>query len=122
MPGRSNRLALLVRTGPYWSREPRAEADLALAALSLDFDVEVFFTGDSILQLAQDKAGASAGLPAGYKAWSALPDLGSVRVFAESAWINRCQCLGIGLVLPVEGLGFVSMKQRWRSCDHVMVL
>lgn len=122
MPGSNNRLALLVKTGPYCSRESRAEADLALAALSLDYVVEIYFTGDSILQLAQDKVGAGASLPAGYKAWSALPELGSVRIFAESAWISRCQRLGIALALPVEGLGFVSMKQRWRSCDHVVVL
>lgn len=122
MTGRNNRLALLVRTGPYWSRESRAEADPALAALSLDFDVEIYFIGDSILQLAEDKDGTSAGLPAGYKAWSALPDVGSVRFFADSAWVSRCQRLGIGLVLPIEGLGFMSMKQRWRRCDHVMVL
>lgn len=122
MPGVKNRLALLVRTGPYRSREPRAEADLALAALTLDFDVEIFFTGDSIMQLAEDKAGAGANLPAGYKAWSALPDLGSVQVFAQSEWLDRCQRLGIGLILPVEGLGLAGMKQRWRRCDHVMVL
>lgn len=122
MAGVNNRLALLVRTGPCRSRESRAEVDLALAALSLDFDVEVYFTGDAIMQLAQDKSGAGAGLPAGYKAWSALPELGSVQVFAESGWLNRCQRLGIGLILPVEGLGFAGMKQRWRRCDHVVVL
>ncbi|MEE4218342.1 MAG: DsrE family protein [Xanthomonadales bacterium] len=118
----NNRLALLVRTGVYGSRESRAEADMALAALSLDFDVEVFFTGDAILQLAADKAAAGASLPAGYRAWSALPDLGSVQVFAESGWLERCHGLGIELVLPVEGLGFADMKQRWRGCDHVVVL
>lgn len=122
MPGVNNRLALLVRTGAYSSRESRAEADVALAALSLDFDVEIYFTGDAILQLAEDKAAAGAGLPAGYKAWSALPDLGSVQVFAESSWVGRCQRLGIGLILPVAGLGMASMKQRWRRCDHVVVL
>lgn len=122
MPDRCNRLALLVDTGPYLSRESRAEADLALAALSLDFEVEVYFSGDAILQLARDKAGTGALLPAGYKAWSALPELGQVRVFAESGWLSRCERLGIELFLPVEGLGFVSMKQRWRNCDHVVVL
>ena len=34
-----------------------------------------------------------------------LPDLGEVYLFAESAWLRRCERLGIGLVLPVEGLG-----------------
>ncbi len=84
--------------------------------------VEIYFTGDAILQLAADKAAAGAGLPAGYKAWSALPDLGCVQVFAESSWVGRCQRRGIALVLPVAGLDPAGMKQRWRRCGHVLVL
>ncbi len=79
-------IGLLLRSPPYGSREPRAELDLALAALTLDYAVEVYFTGDSLLQLARDKSPGAAGLPAGYRAWAALPELGEIRLFAETAW------------------------------------
>lgn len=124
MAGGSDRakLALLVRTPPGSSRESRAEVDLAMAALSMDFKVEVYFTGDAILQLAAEKDGAGARLPRGYRAWSALPELGDVRVYAEAGWISRLERLGVELLMPVEGLGFAQMKRRWRRCGQVMVL
>ena len=115
-------VALLVRTPPYRSREPRAELDLALAALSLDFELEVYFLGDALLQLARDKDGADAGLPPGYKAWAALSELGAVRLFGESDWLCRCERLGADWLAPVEGLGAARMKTRWRACDRVIVL
>ena len=116
------RLGLLVRTGPYLSREARSEVDLALAALTLDCMIEVYFFGDSVLQLAKDKDANEAGLPTGYKAWSALPELGEVRFHAESAWLGRCERRGIELSMPVEGLEHAGIKNRWRGCDYVVVL
>jgi sulfur relay (sulfurtransferase) DsrF/TusC family protein len=131
------RIGLLVGSGPYRSRESRAELDLAMAALTLDYRVEIYFSGDAILQLAEAKDGTEANLPAGYKAWAALPGLGDADLYAETEWLNRCKrrgiglCLpveglgksgGIGLCLPVEGLGKSGMKQRWRQCDKVLVL
>lgn len=118
-PARS--LALLVRTPPCRTREPRAELDLALAALSLDFELEVYFLGDALLQLAGDKDGGDAGLPPGYKGWAALPELGAVRLYAESGWLRRCEQLGIDLLLPVEGVDSSQMKTRWRECERVIV-
>ena len=119
---RPYRIALLVHTGPGRSRESRAEVDLALASLALDAELEVYFIGDAILQLAQEKDTAAADLPAGYKAWAALPGLGEARVFAESGWVGRCERLGIGLCLSVEPIGFARMKRDWRRCDQVLVL
>ena len=116
------RLALLVRTGPYLSREARAEVDLALAALALDFSLEVYFFGDAVLQLANDKTGAGALVPGGYKAWAALPELGDVTVYAESTWAARCERVGVEWLLPVERLGPARMKNAWRQCDRVLVL
>ena len=115
-------VALLVHTPPYRTREPRAELDLALAALSLDFELEVYFLGGALLQLAADKDGADAGLPPGYKAWAALFELGTVRLFGESRWLRRCERLGVDWLAPVEGLGPACMKTRWRACDRVIVL
>ena len=119
---RKLKIALVVNTPPGASREPRAEVDFALAALSLDFELEIYFTGDAVLQLAERKVRSAAGLPAGYGAWAALPDLGSVQVFADSAWVGRCERMGIGLSLPVEALGHARMKKNWRRCEQVVVL
>ena len=118
----TRRLALIIRSWPGRSREARAEVDLALAALALDFELDVYFTGDAILQLAEDRNAVEALLPGGYRAWAALPDLGEARLFAESSWLKRCEKNGIGLTLPVEGLGFGRMKRQWRECDQVVVL
>lgn len=122
MPGREYRLGLLVKSGPYGGRESRAELDMALAAASLDFTVEVYFLGDAVMQLADGRSGDMARLPAGYRGWAALPELGEVAIFAESAWLRRCDRLGIELVLPAEGVGFARMKQNWRQCDQVVVI
>ncbi len=116
------RIALLVQTGPGRSRESRAEVDLALAALALDAELEVYFLGDAVLQLADALDVTAAELPAGYKAWSALSELGEVRVFAESGWLARCERRGIELGMAVEGLGPARMKRGWRACDQVLVL
>jgi sulfur relay (sulfurtransferase) DsrF/TusC family protein len=96
--------------------------DVALAALSLDLGLEVYFTGDAIFQLARQVDGAPALMPGGYRAWSALPELGALRVFAEAAWLDRMQRQGVDLVLPVEGLDCTQMARRWRRCRQVMVL
>lgn len=116
------RLALLVRSPACSTRESRAQLDVALAALSLDFSVELYFVGDAVLQLAADRRGAEAGMPAGFRAWAALPELGEVKVFAEAAWIARCEQGGTEWLLPVEGLGHARMKTAWRECDRVVVL
>lgn len=115
-------LALLLQSGPYLTREARAELDVALAALALDKELEVYFFGEAIMQLATEKSAGDALLPAGYKGWTALPDLGAVRVYAESDWLRRCDERGIALALPVQGLSFSRMKTAWRGCRHVMVL
>ena len=102
MAGRENAVCfgLLVTSAACRSRETRAEIDLALAALTLDYRLEVYFSGDAILQLADDRDGKAARLPAGYRAWSAMPDLGDVRFFAESAWIGRCERRGVTCACP----------------------
>lgn len=124
MAGReqSLRLALLVRSSPCAGRETRAEVDLALAALALDFRLEIYFFGDAVLQLAKEKTGTEALIPGGFKAWAALPELGDVMVYAESAWAARCERTGVEWLLPVEWLGRARMNNGWRRCDRVMVV
>jgi sulfur relay (sulfurtransferase) DsrF/TusC family protein len=123
MPGKKNlSMALIVRGRPYEHRSARADIDLALAALAMDFDLEVYFQGGAILQLASERNSLKARLPGGYRAWSALQDLGEVRIFAEQAWLDRCKDNGIDLITPVNALSAAELRRGWRRCRHVMVV
>ena len=121
-PRGDRRLALIVRGLPYGHRAPRADLDLALAAAALDFQLEVYFVGPALLQLAADRDGAAAGLPPGYRAWAALPDLADVQLFAEHEWLRRCTEHGIDLLLPVAGLDEGRMRAGWRQCRTALVV
>lgn len=115
-------LALIVRSQPYGQRVARANIDLALSAAALDFDLRLYFQGSSILQLASGQNTAGALLPAGYRAWAALPGLADTNVYADSTWLEFCVENEIDLVMPVEALSTVAMKKDWRNCSHVMVI
>lgn len=115
-------LALLVKSAPYARRVARADIDLALAAAALDLEVHVYFSGRSILQLASRRNPGQAMLPAGYKAWSALPDLAEVHFYAERHWLDWCADQGLQLMLTVAGLSAAQMQKNWRGCNHVMVI
>lgn len=122
MNGARKRLALLVRGRPYGHRAARTDLDMALAAAALDFDLDVFFLEGALLQLAAGHDGPVALLPAGYRAWAALPGLTGLRVYAEPAWIERCQRDSIDLLLPVEPLSAAEMTEGWRRCRHALLL
>ena len=115
-------MALLVTVAPFQGREPRAELDIALAGLVLDRYVEIYFLGESVLQLALDREADDALLPPGYGAWPALPELGEARLFAETGWLERCIDAGIELSEVAESIAPEDMRQRWRRCDRVIVL
>ena len=121
-PHADRRLALIVRGRPYERRAPRADLDLALAAAALDFQLEVYFLGPALLQLAADRDGAAAHLPPGYRAWAALPDLADVQVFGEREWLRRCRDRGIDLLLPVSGQEEGQMRAGWRQCRTALVV
>lgn len=118
----SRRLALLVRDRPYRRRAARGDLDTALAAAAMDWRLELYFLGAAVLQLADRCDPTPALLPPGYRGWSALPDLGEVQAFAEQDWLQRCERDGIGLVLALQGLDAATMAERWRSCDHALLL
>jgi len=116
------RLALIVRGVPYGRRAPRADLDLALAAAALDFELEIYFIGESLLQLAAERDGAAAHLPPGYRAWAALPGLCKTRMFGEREWVRRCERRGIELAVPVEGLDPDRMRSSWRTSRRALVV
>ena len=105
---RNGRIGLLVRSAPGASRESRADLDVALAALSLDRQIDVYFIGAAVLQLARSIDSTAAQLPSGHKAWAALHDLGDVRLFAETSWLARCSAEANDL--------------HWRSCNALWSL
>ena len=115
-------LAFIVSSKPYEQRVARANIDLALAAAALDIEVRVYFSGSSIFQLAAERHTEIALLPAGYRAWTALPSLAEVRIYVEQRWLDICIAMGVELSTPVEALNSSGMKRSWRNCRHVMVI
>lgn len=123
MAGAGNgRLGLLVSSPPGASRESRSDPDVALAAMSLDFALDVYFLGSAVLQLAGDVRTAAAQLPPGYKAWAALHDLGDIRLFAEAIWVDRCTAQGIEWTIRPQALDPRQFARQWRACRAVWSL
>jgi len=115
-------LALIVRSGPYEHRSARAEFDVALAALVMDYRIEVYFLGAALLQLLAERDVSPALLPAAYRAWASLPDLGDVSFFAEVACLDRYPESQFRWLLPVHGMQAEQMQEGWRRCNYSIVL
>lgn len=115
------RLALIVRSHPWRNRAARADLDIALAAAAMDFGLEVYFLGSALMQLARERNPSAAMLPAGYRAWAALPDLAEAAVYVEREWFERLDGTGIQWILPVQTLSAEAMSLRWRCCNHVLM-
>jgi sulfur relay (sulfurtransferase) DsrF/TusC family protein len=115
-------LALIVQSRPYQNRVARANIDLALAAAAMDFELHVYFSGDALMQLALERDSGGAMLPAGYRAWAALPELAETVVYAEQAWVEYCRKNGVELVMPVLALSPSGLKSDWRRHVHAMVI
>lgn len=115
-------LGLLVRSEPWRSRSGREALDLALAAVTLDLRLELFFIGAGAEQLIGGADGTRAGLPPGMKAWASVPSLGDVRCWIQrDAW-ERLQRAGVDWILPVEPRDAAGLEQRLRSCDRLIVV
>jgi sulfur relay (sulfurtransferase) DsrF/TusC family protein len=111
--------ALLIRSHPYQRRSARAELDVALAALVMDYRVEVYFLGSSVLQLLVERNSEAAGLPPAYRAWASLPELGECSLFAQQHWLDKLSHSGSELLLPVQVMG---SGPGWRHCKYSMVI
>jgi hypothetical protein len=61
-------------------------------------------------------------LPAAYRAWASLPDIGEARLFAAEDWLQRLNLQGSRLLVPVHGLNPDEMRRTWRRCTHSMVM
>lgn len=115
-------LALLVVSPPHARRDARAALDAALAAAALDRQLDVFFIGDGLLQLARERSPGDALLPGGHRGWAAVPELGAVRLLAEAEDVRRLQAQGIEFAVPVEPLAADALRRRWRRAARAMVV
>ncbi len=119
------RLGLLIRSAPYAQRSPRTQLDVALLAATLDFELRLFFSGASVMQLVPRSSTVAAQLPPAYRAWGSLPDLletSELKAYAEREWLERLQLLQLHPCLPLRASTFALMRHEWEACDRVMVL
>jgi len=115
-------IGLVLRSAPYEQRSARAQLDVALAAAGLEQPLQLYFLGDSVLQLVDKREPASAHLPAGYRAWASLPELTLVSAFAESGWVEWLQRGNLELALPLKASSRHQMRVGWSACHRVVVL
>jgi sulfur relay (sulfurtransferase) DsrF/TusC family protein len=118
----AERLGLIVRHPPWRHRVARADLDLALAAVAMDYPVDVYFLGSGLLQLAADRDSREALLPIGYRAWASLTEQAEARVYAERAWLDACARRSVSLILEPEPLEPRAMPASWRRCRHVVMV
>jgi sulfur relay (sulfurtransferase) DsrF/TusC family protein len=116
----AERLALIVRQGPYQGRSARDQLDIALAAAASGLELELFFLGPGILQLAASQEPEPADLPRGARGWSSLPTLTTVRAWVEQDTAARLDHLP--LLLPVAELADEQMAGRIAACTLVWVV
>lgn len=114
-------LALIVRSGAYHGRSARDQLDIALAAASLDWTLELFFIGDGVTQLLANSEPGQANLPRGQKGWGGLPHMTPIRCWIEAG--SRAQLADAGgLLLEAEELSARDMLARVQACDHAWVV
>ena len=113
---------LIVRSGPFRGRSSRDQLDVALAAASMDCDLELFFSGEGILQLMTERSPASAGLPAGIRGWKALPGLCEVNAFSTDQTMSDHVPGGVALLLDVKTVTGAEAARRLSGCDTVLVI
>jgi tRNA 2-thiouridine synthesizing protein C len=122
MAENATKVGLIVRSAPFQGRSGRDQLDLALAAGSLGFELELFFIGDGVLQLLGGRACDAAGLPGGIRGWQSLPELTPV-----TAWVSRAEYSALAgpdteWMLEVQPAGVSEMSRRVLDCAPLMVV
>jgi len=118
----AGRIGLIVRHPPWRHRAARADLDLALAAAAMDFQLDVYFLGPALLQLAAERDSRGALLPTGHRAWGSLSEFADARVYAEQAWLEECARRSIALLFEPDPLSPEAMRDSWRRCRHVLMI
>ena len=116
------RIGLVIRSGPFQGRSARDQLDVALAAASLGFELELFFTEEGILQLVADRDAQAGGLPGGHKGWKALPGLTSVTAWAAERVLSSHVDASTNFMLEVKPASQSQMAGRLADCEHCLVV
>jgi sulfur relay (sulfurtransferase) DsrF/TusC family protein len=109
------KVGLIIRSGPSGGHSARDQLDVALAAASLEFELELFFLGAGIQQL---RSGQDQN-PAGHKGWKALPGLTRVNAWAlDSGWKYSEEAMS----LEVTTVNSAELAARIAGCSRIMVV
>jgi tRNA 2-thiouridine synthesizing protein C len=122
MAAKSRKIGLVVRSGPYQGRSSRDQLDIALAAATLGLELELFFTGEGVLQLLADRDVRKSMLPGSLRGWKSLAALTSVTAWvAESALASFVEP-DVELILKVKSANQREIALRLAGCDQAMVI
>ena len=114
------KIGLLIRSGPVAGRFSREQLDIALSAASLGYELELFFQGAGVMQLAAENE--SDDHLGGHKGWKALPGLSEVTAWMSEKSLSELRESGIKLMLDVEIAEPADMADRLARCNQAMVI
>jgi sulfur relay (sulfurtransferase) DsrF/TusC family protein len=115
-------IGLVIRSAPSDGPSSRDQLDVALAAASLGFELELFFTARGIQQLFANTDASAGETPAGHKGWKALPGLTKVLAWADEPSIPSLKDSGINLLLDVGSCSPLDFAHRLELCDQTLVI
>ena len=122
MAAKSRKIGLVVRSGPYQGRSSRDQVDVALAAATLDLELELFFTGEGVLQLLADRDAHTGKLPGGLRGWKSLPGLTLVNAWVADSALEAFVGTETRLILDVQRASESEIALRLAGCDQTMVI
>ncbi len=122
MAAKSRKIGLVVRSGPYQGRSSRDQLDVALAAATLDLELELFFTGEGVLQLLADRDAQAGNLPGGLRGWKSLPGLTLVKAWVADSALEAFVGPETRLILDVQRASESEIALRLAGCDQAMVI
>lgn len=116
------RLGLLVRSAPWGGRSGRDQLDLAMAAAALGIEIDLFFLGDGVLHLIEERQPERAGLPPAIQGWRALSELTKVRAWAQAQWLPAGSERLAQLLPATRFIPAAEMPAMQSGCDWLLVL
>jgi sulfur relay (sulfurtransferase) DsrF/TusC family protein len=122
MSAARTRIGLLVRSAPFRGRSGRDQLDLALAAGTLGFDVDLYFRGDGALQLLMQREPQAAGLPEGVRGWQSLSQLTTVSAWVSEAEFRALSGATVRWALDAQPATPAQMAERLAQCAQVLVV
>jgi len=118
----STRIGLVVRSAPFAGRSGRDQLDIALAAATLGFEIEICFLGEAVLQLSPGISPEAAGLPGGIRGWRSLPELTRVTAWANGREFDSHSAANGHWALDLRAATKTQMAARMAACARVLVL